>query len=278
MAEGTAQLLTPQQVIAITDKAALVYNTLDPLLGDGSAGTTASYYASRLLGYVVGLDGTYYGLGDHYKIANVSPGAQTFFDSLCSETFWRNAVSALMNGLNSNFARYGPYVSADITNIDSYATYYNTTTPFSMLYSSSFARLYWYWRGKSAMLSGTNVLATPTVLATGSVAGVASVGFTDGDALPEVSTPAAGLQGYACDNIHLQIVSGTFTGTLVATGVNQLGATTTWQCVGSAVSSGTLAFVPATAGDRTRDILGLAYSGNGTSCQFLIVTNSRVLV
>jgi len=279
MATGTAQLISTAQMMAITDKAAKAYDVLDPYLGSGSGTLTGGYWGQRLLGYVVGLEGTYYGLGDHYKIDDIGPGAQNFADNLLSENFWQTAAASLINGLTTNLSKYGPSVSTTIKGavIDTYADYYNAATAHSMTYASSFAKLYYYFKGKDSMLTATNVLSTSVTLGYATVVDATTATFTDGDAIVQTSTVSAGVQGYAADNFYLEITDGTLIGTVTVTGIHQSLATVTYSAVGSYVSSGTIDFTPATAGDRTYDSISLAYSGEATAASFDIKTTSRTL-
>jgi len=243
-------------------------------IADTQRGTTLAW-ADTVLGRVVGLDGTNYGVCDKYIHADLDGGAQNFRDAFAEDTFWTTAASTLIQGLSSNANVYGRHVSTTIIDLDSYATYYNAATPFSMTYCSSFARLYWLWKAKLYMLTAANVVGPSVTLGYGTVTGTAAITFVDGAAVNTVSTVSSGTQGYCADSFYLQGLTGTLTGTVTATGINQVGGTVTWSAIASGITTGTVAFTPGTAGDRTTDITGLSYIGDGTAATFSLKTTSR---
>ncbi len=279
MSVGTSQLLSTSEMLNITNGAGRAFDLVDPLLGTGIGTLTGGYWGQQVLGRVVGLSGTYYGLSDKYKHANVDAGAQNFADYLSSDGFWPGAVSSLMSGLNSNMAGYGKYLSTTITELDSYATYQNGASANSMLYCSSFAKLYWYYRNKAAMLSATNILGPQVVLASGTVTGTIAITFTNGVAINTISTVTAGIQGYYADIFEMVITSGTFTGTIAGTGTDQIGTAAYWDIIASGYTSAGTAIqaTPRVAGKRTTDITAISYSGDGTAATLNLRSVARDL-
>jgi hypothetical protein len=202
-------------------------------------------------------------------------GAQTFYDAFDEETFWRSSAAQLIQGLSNNCNIYGRHVSTTIIDLDAFATYWNGLTPFAMPYCSSFARLYWLYKGKAGMLAAGNVVGPSVTLGSGTVTGTVAVTFTNGAAVNTTSTVSSGTQGYCADNFYLQGVSGTLIGTVVATGLNQGGTSVTWTAVAATVTTGTVTFTPTVSGDRVLDLTGLSYIGNGTAANFNLKTTSR---
>jgi hypothetical protein len=280
MAVGTNQLISTTEMLSITDAAAQALTVLDSYLGTGVGTLTAGYWGDEVLGRVVGKSGTHYGLCDKYKLDNISSGAQSFANSMRSDTFWNSASSALINGLNSNIANYGKYLSTTVTELDSYATYHNSQNDHSMVYHSAFARLYYYWRGKAAMLTAANVLSTTVTFGNGTVVNATTATFTDGAAIVTVSTVSAGVQGCAADHIEFAVTSGTFTGTLTATATDQNGTAAYFSVIASGyTSAGTaIQMTPAVAGKRASDVTAVSYTGNGTAATFQLRSKSRSLI
>ncbi len=279
MAVGANQMLSTTQVQSITDAVGQSWVVLDPYLGEGTGTLTGGYWADVGLGRVVGKSGTSYGVADKYKHADVDAGAQSFADSLLSRNFWSYACSSLVSGMDSNVSKYSSYVSTTITNLDTFATYHNSQNAFSMLFCHAFARMYYYYRAQGAMLSPGNVLSTSIVLCSGTVTGTAAVTFTDGSTINTVNTLTATVQGYAQDNMEILITSGTFTGTVTATAITQAAATAYWTVpLTGYTSAGTaVGLTPGTAGNRTGNVTGLNYTGNGTAASFNIRSVGRDL-
>jgi hypothetical protein len=271
MAVGTAQLISTAHLLNITNGMGRNYDLINAQLG------TSYSWAVTVLGRVVGETGTSYGVADRFIHANLDAGAQTFADSFEESTFWRNAVTGLLGGFETNISQYGNYVGSSISTLDNYATYANAAIPFSLTFCSPFAKLYYLYKSSAAMLSPGNVLSDSVTLGNGTVTGTTAITFGTGVTINGVNSVASGVQGYCADNFYLQMTGGTFTGTVTATGINQAAGTVTWSATGSAFSTGTMAFTPGTAGHRITRVIGLGVTGDATSASFDLKTVGRDL-
>lgn len=279
MSVGVNQLISTSEMLSISNGMGKCYEVLDPLLGTGVSTTQASYWGLRTLGRVVGEVGISYGVADRYKHLDLDAGALDLSNFLRSDTFWQNAAANIISGLESNITKYGKYLNTAVTTLDSYATYHNGENDFSMIYNYGFAALYYYVKGKSLMLSSTNVLSPQVILGSGTVTGPTAVTFTDGAAIGTVNSLSSGVQGYAPDLFELVVTSGTLTGTVTATAINQSGVSGTWRVIANAQTSADPAaqFAPVTNGTRTTDVTALSYTGDGASATFDIRSVSRDL-
>ncbi|OGS01853.1 MAG: hypothetical protein A2V88_17700 [Elusimicrobia bacterium RBG_16_66_12] len=148
-----------------------------------------------------------------------------------------------------------------------------------MLYSYGFARLYHLWTSRAAMLSAGNVMGSSVVLATGRVTGTIALSTTDAGTLATANDLANGIQGVSADDLCIRVISGTLTGTIVATGAKQGAASTAYWAgtVATLTSAGTRHLLTGPAGSFCWDVTGLSYNGNGTVATFTVESYGRAL-
>ncbi len=281
----SADLYTRDSMLNLTDKIGLIYQAAISSIGTSTDYTSSNYLsemAGQLHDLVIGSG--YRGvnsLSNKAQIDSLSSVSETIRDFFLAQNLISSQFGAFIEAMTNHCSRYGRYVSTSITDLDSFASYWNAATAWYMQYSWQFATVYYLWTGTAQMLSATNVIGPPTVLGRGTVTGVDTATYTVMATVGTTNNVTTGVQGYSPDQIEIVFTGGTFTGTVVATGVNQAGESghtwTTGGLTGKTSASSPVVLTPTVANERTTNITGISYVGANTGATFNIRTLGRAV-
>lgn len=183
-------LVTPTQLLALTDRIGLIYNRMvagidngnqeaQSLLTDLAAQFTSDSnqenewypYVTAVYTPASGLNASGQSVG--FGGLTVAPGSfGRGFGLLNRQSEFQTIFSSLLdNCIRPEIAKYGAAVNTAIVDLSSHAAYENGQTPFSELYSPDFASAYWYGYRMAKQLDavsipgGSGTIAYPPVFA-----------------------------------------------------------------------------------------------------------------
>jgi hypothetical protein len=277
-----SDLIPIAAVATQTDKIGKIWELVGSSVGTSTdpVGTSCiSEYASQFLNLTVGCIGTNYGLGNKAQLDALSSPAKGIADIFKTGEMMRSQFGTYILAVENHIAQYGRYLSTTVKSLDTLAAYHNSATAFSLLYSYQFASVYYLYSGTTLMLAATNVLG-PSIMFGSLTATDANATYYDGAAIGTVNVVASGTQGYSPDQVDMVVVSGTFSGTVVATGINQAGVGTHyWTATVANMTSAHAAttLTPGTVGERTTNLTSVSLANPvGTAC-FKLISRGRAV-
>lgn len=187
--------------------------------------------------------------------------------------------------MRAEIARYGKAVDASIISLGTYAAWYNST-PFSVLWSPTFAAAYFYAYGQQSQLPAASVFAPEGIalctFVCSAAPGVFMAGhfpFANGYALPAGTTDGIGYPLYAGGQPSAQgfaplkniecLVTVTINGTcaITVTAPKTGGGTGTWTAVldSAAASATPIVLTPGGAYRCAGDVTAVSFAGAATA-------------
>lgn len=260
-------LISVANLVTITDKLGLIYSKLVAAIdGNGNAGDLAGDITDTVIARSAE--------SEYWVVKDLIEASQALSSGMTADISARSLMSSFINALSAHCANRGREVATAINTIDSYATYENTSTFNTLLFSPEFNLLITAVTGTG--LSVANIFSpeiSPTTShSNGLGAWSQAGGFVDGDSVAKSGQNYIYLGAKPKLVVTTGIVKDVSNIVITVTGVANDGTTGTWIYTGtSTIANGNYDFTSGTKYTKyIRDITTIEVTGSPSAGAFRV--------